>query len=351
MSELESVVPDELADEEIPILDFGPYLAGEEGAFERLVGELRHAQEDVGFYFAINHGVPRALIERTHANIRRFFDLSEEEKRKHRNYVPPRSTLGASSTVNENTKPDLHEMLRVYNPAIVERFPRSPNQWPDENLLPGWKAEMLEYYGAMEGLGAKLLPLYAVALDQPADYFDGNFKFPLWLARHQHYPPVAAEDNQFGIAPHRDHGFITLLPVTDTPGLQVLSQSGRWLPANWVEGAIIINTGEFLNRWTNGRFMATPHRVVVPERDRYSLAFFYSPSWDAVAKPMTTCVGPDNPPRYKPVRFLDYQVWYVNQNYVAERHKAQAEPPTPEESPLGEDPRSFLQSSFSSFFR
>ena len=152
MSNAEIVIPEEFADEEIPILDFGPYLAGEDGALEELAAELRHAQENVGFYFAINHNVPHPLIERTHKNLIRFFDLPDTEKRKHENYVPPGSTIYVSSTVNENTKPDLNEMLRIVRerPAdhpgveanLIPYF--GPNQWPDEALLPGWKAEMLE---------------------------------------------------------------------------------------------------------------------------------------------------------------------------------------------------------------
>ena len=155
--------------------------------------------------------------------------------------------------------------------------------------------------------------LRARALDLPSDYFDGLFDDPAWTTRNQHYPPVPAEDNQFGIAPHSDHGFLTLLPVTEEPGLQIRATTGRWLPANTIDGAIIVNTGEFLNRWTNGRFMATPHRVVPTGRDRYSVAFFFNPSWDTVADPLPTCTGPDNPPRFKPVRFLDYRNWYLNQ--------------------------------------
>jgi isopenicillin N synthase-like dioxygenase len=44
--------------EEIPVLDLGPYFAGEAGAREKLVSELRHAQEHIGFYYIVNHGVP-----------------------------------------------------------------------------------------------------------------------------------------------------------------------------------------------------------------------------------------------------------------------------------------------------
>ncbi|MBO6781761.1 MAG: isopenicillin N synthase family oxygenase [Alphaproteobacteria bacterium] len=343
MSQAEVILPEDLAQEEIPILDLGPFLAGEEGALERLATELRHAQEDVGFYFIVNHGVPPELIARSQKNLRRFFALPDDVKRAMPSYVPPKSTIYVSSTVNENTKPDLNEMLRIVrerpadHPAIVAGLKsHGPNHWPDEDLLPGWKEEMLEYYQAMEDLGRSMLPLYARALDMPADHFDGMFDDPVWTTRNQHYPAVEAEDNQFGIAPHRDHGFLTLLPVVDVPGLQIRTADDRWLSVDNIEGAIIVNTGEFLNRWTNGRFMATPHRVLPPQKDRYSLAFFYNPSWDAVADPLPTCVSEDNPARFKPVRFQDYRDWYLTQNYLHEGGEIRPEPPSIEESELPE---------------
>ena len=103
-----------------------------------------------------------------------------------------------------------------------------------------------------------------------------------------------------------------------------------------IEGAIIVNTGEFLNRWTNGRFMATPHRVLPPQKDRYSLAFFFNPTWDTVADPLPTCVSDDNPAQFKPVRFQDYRDWYLTQNYLTEDGEVRAEPPSVEESDLPE---------------
>lgn len=341
MSTAEVILPDELTDEEIPILDLAPFLAGEDGALERLAAELRYAQENVGFYFIINHGVPKELLSRTNDNLVRFFALPDETKRSFPNYVPPLSTIYVSSTVNENTKPDLNEMLRMVrerpadHPAIKAGLSsHGPNHWPSEDLLPGWKAEMLEYYSAMESLGSRMLPLYATALDMPADYFDGLFDDPVWTTRNQHYAAVEAEDNQFGIAPHRDHGFLTLLPVASEAGLQIQTPTGKWLPVSNIEGAIIVNTGEFLNRWTNGRFMATPHRVIPPKNDRYSLAFFYNPTWDTVADPLPTCVSDDNPARFKPVRFQDYRDWYLNVNYLTQLDKATPEPPSVEESTL-----------------
>ena len=65
--------------------------------------------------------------------------------------------------------------------------------------------------------------------------------------------------------------------------------------------------GEFLNRWTNDRFIASPHRVVPPERDRYSMATFFNPAPDTVAEPLDTCCGPDNPPKYPPISYAESQ--------------------------------------------
>ena len=46
----------------IPVIDLGPYLAGEPGALDRAAAELRHALTEIGFYTIVNHGVPSALV-------------------------------------------------------------------------------------------------------------------------------------------------------------------------------------------------------------------------------------------------------------------------------------------------
>jgi isopenicillin N synthase-like dioxygenase len=313
---------------EIPVLDLAAYLAGDDGALEKLAAELRHAQENVGFYFIVNHGVSRDLIAQAYDQIRRFFAQPLDEKLKLRvdktslGYVPSKSSIYVTSKINDNTKPDLNETLLTArerapdHPSVVaERRFHGPNQWPDETLVPGYRDKMLAYYTAIETLAFKMLPVYARALELPADYFEPFFADPMWTTRNSFYPAVAPEDNQFGISPHCDHGFITFLPLSDEPGLQVQTQSGRWLPAGQVEGAIVVNTGEFMNRWTNGRFIATPHRVVPPQNDRYSTALFFNPSWDTLADPLPTCVSADNPAKFKPVQMIDYLSWYVDRNF------------------------------------
>ncbi len=314
---------------DIPVLDLGPYLSGQDGALDRVAAQLRHAQENVGFYFVVNHGVPKELIRNAYGAIRSFFALPATEKRKlamnaqRSGYVPPKSSVYVTSTVNRNTKPDLNEVViytrehaDVAEHVAAGRSFHGPNPWPDEDLVPGFRAAMIAYYDAIEALGFRMLAVYARALDLPAGYFDPYFTEPMWTTRNAFYPGSPdAEDNQFGISPHRDHGFMTLLPLSDEPGLQIQGPDGSWIAAEQVENAIIINTGEFMNRWTNGRFIATPHRVTPPRNDRYSIAFFFNPTWNTEAVPLETCTDPDNPPQFEPINIHDYLDWYINSNF------------------------------------
>jgi isopenicillin N synthase-like dioxygenase len=238
-------------------------------------------------------------------------------------YIPAKSTVYVTSIINENTKQDLNETFalatdRPADNALIKDGLRfvGPNPWPTE--LDEFRPAIAAYQSKIIDLGRKMLPLYALALDQSADFFDHCFKDPISWGRYSYYPPAEAEVNQFGISPHSDHSFITLLPLSDVAGLEVLTQDGRWLPAPVIPGGIIVNTGEFMNRWTNGRFIASPHRVVPPTEDRYSMAVFFNPDHDTIAKPLPNCCGPDNPAKYDPLTLMDYVSWYIDRNYSKE---------------------------------
>ena len=313
--------------EKIPVLDLGPYIEGETGAAEKLAAELCYAQENIGFYFVTNHGVPMDLIRRGYEELVKVFALPVEEKLKLRSpdnaygYVPPKSVVYVTSPINENTKADLNEVIIYVNERAADHPGRmaglryhGPNPWP-ENLL-GFKETIKGCHEALASLGRRMLPIYALALDKPSDFFDSMFDDPLWTTRNSHYPVMEAEENQFGISPHQDHGFMTLLPLSDVPGLEIRTRAGNWINADHMgEDAVIINTGEFLNRWTNGRFLASPHRVIPPKKDRYSMALFFNPSPGTIADPLDTCVSEDNPAKYEPVSIYDYLVWYNEKNY------------------------------------
>ncbi len=329
--------------EEFPTLDVGPYLAGEAGALESLAQELNRACCDVGFMMIVNHGVPQDIINDAFAAIARFHALPLEEKlalkvNNHQiGYVPMAYTFNEAAPVDGSekvAKRDASENF-TYNtdrtpddPKVVsgERF-RGLNQWPAPDRVPGFREAMVRYHETMTELGYRLLPVYAAALDLAPDFFGDYFKDPTTVVRAVRYPDVGElRDDQFGASSHTDAGFITFLPQAAEPGLQIQTRGGEWLDQPVVPGAFVVNSGNVLKRWSNDRFIATPHRVTTSVgRDRYSLPFFFNPDLDDCIECLPTCTGLDNPPKYEPFTYRDWYTWYLEKTYAHYQNKNAAE--------------------------
>jgi isopenicillin N synthase-like dioxygenase len=203
------------------------------------------------------------------------------------------------------------------HPDVVAGVPlRGRNQWPAGHA--GMRAMMVAYFKTMEALGQRMLPVLARSLDLPPDFFAPYFANEAHInLRFLHYPPQdSADDEQFGQGPHTDNSFITMLAREDVPGLAVRLPSGEWLAPPVIEGTFLVNLGNVMKRWSNDRFLSTPHGVLNDSgRDRYSIAFFYSPDPAARIEVLPTCTGPGNPSRYEPAVYRDLVLQFYNANY------------------------------------
>jgi isopenicillin N synthase-like dioxygenase len=315
--------------ETIPVIDVADYLARRSGALEATASQVRKALTTVGFFVLTGHDVPRAMIDRTFAEARRFHNLPMKKKlalklNEHVNGYMAMSRYAVwTSDINNNDQPDLNEAFFVKRERVPDdplrlsgrRFV-GPNQWPDEADLPGFRAYVLEYVDGMDDLARRFLPAVAVALDLEPSWFDAAFEDSQFTFRLSHYPPVEAAANQFGIAPHTDSNFMTFLAQTEIPGLQVRMPSGNWLDVPYIPGSFAVNSGDIMKRWTNGRFKSTPHRALPPVgRHRYAIPFFLGPRFDQLIKCLPTCTGPDNPPQWPPITYAEWQTWWYDANY------------------------------------
>ena len=62
----------------------------------------------------------------------------------------------------------------------------------------------------------------------------------------------------------------------------------------------MINVGDMANVLTNGRYKAPMHRVLASGAEpRYSVAFFFNPTYDADCAPLPPCVDAAHPPIYR----------------------------------------------------
>ena len=317
----------ELVASTIPLLDVAPYLAGEPGARERLGAELRWAFEKVGFYYLRGHGIPQSLIDSTFAQAARFHALPMERKlavkvnEENVGYLPMKVGQFPGRQPSSNAAFFLRRDREPDDPLVLSkrRF-HGLNQWPAE--LRGFRETALAYMQAMETLCRRLVPIYATALDLPPDAFDRAYAEPHLILRLTHYPALAAgEAASVSLTPHTDSGFMTLLAPNPVPGLSILLPDGRWVDAPAVEDAFVVNGGDILHRWTNERFLSTPHRVINRTGgDRYAIPFFCDPNHDTVIECLQSCRSAAHPSKYPPIKFGDYAIWFARKSY---EHMAQ----------------------------
>ena len=325
----------------IPILDIGPYLADEPGARGRLGSEIAKTAADTGFFVVVNHGIPQSTIDGCFVAASAFFDRDTALKTALKvgdlniGYLPYGAQIVRTSKINVNTKPNLSESFYIVNdllpddPRIVAADPLyGLNRWPTD--MPGFKAATMAYVEAMTGLAGRMVSAVATALELPPDYFTAAFTDePTRTLRLIRYPKHdGAEDNQFGFAPHIDTNFLTLLAQSALPGLEVRTAQGEWIRPAAIPGAFVVNTGEMLGRYSNDRFIATPHRVINDNNAlRHAIPFFYGPGLNAVIAPVPTCVSVENPAKYEPLLYADHRR-RLNLTNFAHRQKSRDAAPS-----------------------
>jgi isopenicillin N synthase-like dioxygenase len=300
--------------EEVPVIDFGPFLAGSAAERKRVALEIGRACRDIGFFYVVHHGVPLALIERVFAEARRFFALPPERKAEiaiekspcHRGWF----ALGGENLdpAKQKETGDYKEGIKIGrdlppdHPLVKAGLPlHGPNQWPSG--LPGWKETMQEGYGALSRLGREIMHAFALALELSEAHFDRWLTGPMATLGPLHYPPQSGRitEARIGAGAHTDFGCLTILAQDPVGGLQVRNSAKRWIDAPYVPGSFVVNIGDMMERWTNGLFASTQHRVInTSGKDRYSLPFFFDPDFNADLTVLETCTGPGNPPRYPP---------------------------------------------------
>jgi isopenicillin N synthase-like dioxygenase len=313
--------------EEVPTLDISPYLKGELGGRETVAARLREISMTVGFFYLKGHGIPPTLLERMFAEAKCFHSLPEAEKKKipyfdvggfKSGYLAPQGDDYRRTNVNiiQGAKPNLVARFSINREggcgglSATEAERNVVNIWPEN--LPGFKETLLEYHAMIESLGRKFLPLWAVSLKLPPNYFDKFFVTPHVTMQLLHYPPQKEVGNrQYGIAPHTDNAMMTFLAQGDVPGLAVRMPSGRWRAVDIVPETLLVNTGNVIVRWTNDEYLSTKHRVInTYNRDRYSIPCFFGPSANAVIEVVPTCQGHGRPPQYETITYSASRDWY-----------------------------------------
>jgi isopenicillin N synthase-like dioxygenase len=287
----------------VAIVDIAGYVLDQEPDRTRSIDAFGTACAEVGFVVIRGHGVGHELVQSMQQHALEFFAQPLSNKMqcsaplgtdRFKGYVPfDRMAIGRSSLIEIfqakpfETAADARE-AGVPHDRIAEY---SQNTWPRH--LPGFRTTWTAYYRAMSRLAAELFEMIALFLGAPRDFFEEFIDRHVSDMAINFYPPQPEppDEQQLRAQPHTDFGTLTLLAQDGVGGLQIENAGGEWVEVPVVPDSFVVNLGELMTPWTNGRWQATRHRVVNPPRaaakaHRLSIAFFNKPNYGAVIEPI-----------------------------------------------------------------
>ncbi|XP_078156770.1 2-oxoglutarate-dependent dioxygenase 19-like [Carex rostrata] len=262
---------------------------------------LAKACEDWGFFMLVNHGIPERLRDEMLEAFKALFDLTDDEKG---SYIgthaldPIRMGSGFNSMtdtgecqcVRHHAKilvhPEFHSVPKPLN------FRNISKQYSDCTRVIG--LELLK--AIWEDLGIKeSRVMEALKLGLCTQHLAANL-----------YPQYLNPGSAFGLAPHSDLGFLTLVYQNGVDGLQIMHKD-RWIYVKPVPNSIMVNIGDHMEIVSNGKYKSVLHRAVLnSEMARMSIVTVIGPSLDAIVEPFADLVNANSPAMFRGLTYRDY---------------------------------------------
>ncbi|KAL6652364.1 hypothetical protein ACP70R_011289 [Stipagrostis hirtigluma subsp. patula] len=291
-----------LEERELPMIDVKCLTSsGGRGAErEACADAMARAAEEWGFFQVINHGVSRGLLEEMRREQARLFRLPFETKAKG-------GLLNGSYRWGTPTATSLRHLS--WSEAFHVPLATISGKDCDYGELASLRGVMQEVADAMSRLARTVAVALAGRLghDTAAEAADGGGAFPAGcdettcFLRLNRYPACPFAADTFGLVPHMDSDFLTVLCQDHVGGLQLMKGS-RWVAVKPHPDALIVNIGDLFQAWSNDRYKSVEHKVVANARaERFSVAYLLCPSYDA---PVGSC---GEPSPYRDFTFGEYR--------------------------------------------
>jgi len=265
------------------------------------------------------HGLD-ALIESTWRSTRAFFDADRSVRvaimRSEQN---PLGYFDRELTKRRRDHKEVFDFIDPREPSLdaINRWPAEPSDFRDV---------MVAFFDAFSSLATATLELVHNALGLNAEGRSIVCSAPSSsTARLNHYtvgdpvPPGErdglAELGDTALGFHTDPGVLTLLLQDNTGGLQAQSLSGDWIDVPPTSGTVVVNLGDCMQAWTNGRYRAAIHRVLpMTTSRRFSIPLFSNPTRTAVIEPIPELTG--GTPLYRPFTWREFSAARAYDNFA-----------------------------------
>lgn len=280
---------------------------------------LDSACRDHGFFLLTGHGLDE-LIESTWRSTRAFFDTERSVRvaimRSEQN---PLGYFDRELTKQRRDHKEVFDFIDPREPSLD-----AINRWPAEPT--DFREAMVAFFDAFSALATETLELVHAALGLGAEGRSAICSAPSSsTARLNHYTvgdPVPlgersglAQLGDTALGFHTDPGAITLLLQDDTGGLQAQSLSGEWIDVPPTPGTVVVNLGDCMQAWTNGRYRAAVHRVLpMTTNRRYSIPLFSNPPRTAVIQPVAELI--ETTPLYRPFTWSEFSAARAYDNFA-----------------------------------
>ncbi|XP_015068590.1 protein DMR6-LIKE OXYGENASE 2-like [Solanum pennellii] len=285
----------------IPIVDFSLLTSHDSHQRSTAIHHLTEACQDWGFFMVVNHGIPENLMKSVIDCTHEFFNLPEEEKHKFTGkHVLDPIRYGTSFNTSTENVFFWRDFLKVF---VHPHFHSPTKPQPYRDI-------MLEYSEKLREVTRKLLGGISESLGLEESYLDKDLELEsgLQIFVGNYYPPCPQPELTMGMPPHSDHGLLTLLIHNQVGGLQVQHQ-GKWINVNALPNSLLVNTGDHLEIFSNGKYKSNMHRAMVNNKvTRISVVVAHGPSLDTIVKPASPLMEKEKSPsaNYIPMKYKDY---------------------------------------------
>lgn len=284
----------------IPVIDLSLLESGSPDQRSKIIHELGKACQDWGFFMVVNHGIPEAMLKKMLDVIKEFFEMPEEEKREwETKHVLDPIRSGTSFNAAKDQVFFWRDFIKVF---VHPQFhsPHKPHNFSEF---------LLEYSKRTRQVARKLLEGISESLGLVEGHIGKEMQwdsgFQIFIANL--YPPCPQPEVAMGMPPHSDHGLLTLLLQNEVGGLQI-QHKGNWVNVDALPNSFLVNIGDHLEVFSNGKYKSVLHRAVVNnKKTRISIAMANGPCLDAMVRPASKLLENDGTvPKYTAMKYRDY---------------------------------------------